>query len=741
MYHKKEHKKKKKHKNAHHHGHSHGHSHNHQHNEENHWLKATLGLVWGIGLLGLSLASFNISLIAQYLITSFTTMMTFYLGRTVYQTAWQALQERKWDTSTLYTISTLTIVCVSIISMFVPGLPMMFEAAPLVLGFWHLGEGVEHTLIGAINKKLDVRDCVPKSVLLENKTEIFVKKLSPNDVIILSSGSVIPVDGLLTEKALLYTTRIDGSPYLKEFQAGDVVKAGMCLADHVSAVNMIVTKTYKESYLSVIAKNIKKANDEKAPLELFANKVLNYFVPGLLTVALVSGVAISLLFTPAIAIQCVISVLVSACPCALSLITPLAVKIGMKKASETGIHFNNGKALQAAADIDTIVFDLNGTLTKGQIEVKALSITDKKFLNHLVLLEEQSSHPVGKIIKSFVETKNILSNEHLELTSVDKSHHSGMKALINGELFMVGNKNMLLDNGITEIGKPYDNPENGSVYIVHGKTVIGQIALTDPLREDAIATVQQLKRLGKTIHICTGADKATAKKYAALLGIDNIRANRVGAITKFGEKSKASYIKKLKGKGYKVAMVGDAANDLTAIACSNLGIAIKSSIGDTITEQNAGIVVQQGLLFPIATAFDVAKKTKQNIVQNLSVSLTYNSTITLVAAGLFVALGFTLNPAIGVALMVLESATVLGNLYRFKQQDVVSATNKNIMLDDNISETTSKILNGLGESPKPKITKSIESNNILVDNSFKPIFQQLIPNKIHPVSIPILKLN
>ena len=152
-------------------------------------------------------------------------------------------------------------------------------------------------------------------------------------------------------------------------------------------------------------------------------------------------------------------------------------------------------------------------------------------------------------------------------------------------------------------------------------------------------------------------------------------------------------------------MVGDAANDLTAIACSDVGIAVKSSIGDTLTEQTAGMVVQQGLLFPIAAAFDVAAKTKQNIFQNLFVSLTYNSVITLVASGLFVALNFALSPAVGVALMVVESAIVLANLYRLKHQETVSlASNHDHEYEaDHTEETTSKVLKGLGLSPKSSL--------------------------------------
>jgi P-type Cu2+ transporter len=692
------------------HGHTHGHGH-HDHPHDNHWLKAGLGIAWGIGLLILSFISLNIPLIAYYIITALTTLMTLYLGRTVYQSAWKALRDKEWDPSILYTISTLAIVAVSIVSLFVPGLPMMFEAAPLVLGFWHLGEGIEHTLVDEIEKKLDVRDCVAPLVRLKGNPEqqLSVKQLIPNDIIIVNPGSVIPVDGILTKPARLYTTKIDGSPKLKQFQTGDQVKSGMGVAKNNSALEMQVSKTYQNSYLSLIAQNIEKAHKEQAPIEIFAHQILKYFIPGLLGIALISGIVIGLVFTPALAIQCVVAVLVSACPCALSLITPLAVKIGMKKASETGIHFNTNKALQAAADIDTVVFDLNGTLTKGAIEVGTLCIKDKKYLPHIALLESQSAHPAAKVIKAYIEKQSVTTSEALEITSIDKSHHSGLKAMINGEQFIVGNKDMLLAHGITHMNKPYDNPQNGSVYMVHGNEVIGQIALTDPLRDDAIDTVKELKRLGKNVHICTGADQETAEYFAKLLGIpkENICANTVGAVTKPGEVSKTSYIKQLKRKGHKVSMVGDAANDLTAIAYSDIGIAVKSSIGDEITQQQAGIVIQKGLLFPIASAFDTAQKTKKNILQNLLVSLTYNSAITLVAAGLFVALGFTLNPALGVALMIMESIIVLANLYRFKHQNIVSANSTNATAAADNESTTSKMLHALGCTPQPEAALTI----------------------------------
>ncbi len=136
---------------------------------------------------------------------------------------------------------------------------MMLESAPFVLGFWHLGEAIEHTLLDKIDKNLDIRDCTSKFAILKDGSgrKITVKRLIPNDIIIIKAGEVIPIDGVLTQPALLYTTRVDGSPYLKQFHPGDTIKAGMSLAHHLTQIEMRVTKTHQKSYLSLIAKNNK----------------------------------------------------------------------------------------------------------------------------------------------------------------------------------------------------------------------------------------------------------------------------------------------------------------------------------------------------------------------------------------------------------------------------------------------------------------------------------------------------
>jgi P-type Cu2+ transporter len=667
----------KKQKDSHSHHHSHDSAHDHNHSNDKHWLKAVIGLLWGAGLMVLALTGVALPMSVLIVLSILTSAVTLFLGINVYKSAFKSLAKMHWDTNTLYTISTLTILIVSAISLFVPGLPLMVEAAPFVLGFWHLGEAIEHSLLSKLHDNLDVRDCLPKKVRVVNGTKEYLspKKVKVNDTLLIDAGGVIPVDGVLLEATKIYTTRVDGSPFLRQFQKGDAIKSGMQLPAQSQSVKMQATNTYEHSYLSQIANTIKKANSDKAPIELFTSRVLKYFIPTLLAIAVISGVIIGVFFTPALAIQSVVAVLVSACPCALSLITPMAVKIGMKKASEAGAVFDNGKTLQAAADIDAIVFDLNGTLTKGDVRVTNLMLKDKKYLAYLDLLESHSEHPLAGKIREHLSSLEIPETKKLTGKQVDFSHHSGISAIIDGQRFGVGNKHFLAHLGIREFPHPFDNPDNGSIYFTQGNQIIGQIQVEDSLRDDAIATVRHLQKLGKQVHICTGADEEDAKQYAKKLAIpfDNIYANAAGVESQTGDNAKTSYVKMLQEKGLKVAMVGDAANDLTALAYADLGIAVKSDIGDNITQQQAGIRVQNGALFPIVSAFDVSKKTRSNIYQNLTISLGYNSVITLVAAGALLAIGFSLNPAIGVALMVLESTIVLGNLYRLKQQKIVDA--------------------------------------------------------------------
>lgn len=643
-----------------------------------HWVQGGIGTAWGVGMLVLSLFSGGIPIIAMYVLSGLSTLLTLVLGFDSYRSAFRKLfHDKKITMDTLFTISTLTIIGVSIASFFVPWLPIMVEGAPLLFGLRHLGKAVEDSMKTKVLSGLKMRARATKKVKLmrDNEEEAFAAdELIPNDIITIYPGEIIPVDGVALNEASLFTTNITGSPSPSLFRPNNPVLAGSKVAEHSGPIKIRVKHTEQHSYLARVDENLKNAHKEKAEIEHVTQKLLQYFVPALLLAAVTSGVLIGIFFNPALAIQCAISVLVSACPCALGFITPLAVKIGMSKAAEKGINFKSGKTLQAARDINTIVFDVNGTLTTGKPVVTGFKKYSDKYseedcLRILSLLEEQSDHPVAKNIVNYARLKGITASN--KKITVNKINNHGLTAVIDDDEWFVGNEKILELRGI-----PVPKNKGGvanKIYLVKNNEIIATVKLEDPLRPDAYATVRELQRLGYNIHLCSGNLQKVAERVAEKLHIP--KTNVVGDcstmdIENSTQMSKPRYVQQLKAQGYKVAMVGDGINDSVAIAESHFGIAIRSEASDDEALRKAGAAIPGTALLPIVAGFEIAKQAGRNIVQNLSVSLLYNSSITLIAGGLLVAIGFSLNPALGIALMVLETSLVLANTYRFKRQSL-----------------------------------------------------------------------
>lgn len=708
---------------------SHTHAHGGENSIKSHWVKGGLGLLWGLGVLILPFLPYAIPFVAMAAMAATTVALTLYLGKEAYASAVRRLRSKKSSKlgkDTLYALSTLTLVGLCVASFFVPGLPMMLECAPMIFGFWHLGEAIEGTLTKRIESNLKATDGISKkirrkwSVKLNSYVDelVDINAIEEGDVVEIASKKKIPFDGRVASdkgEVQLYTANNTGTLIKPElFDKNKAISAGMIVHDD-TALLLRVNRKFADSSLARLDKHIadqeyKKENklkaesdkDPRAPSQILADTVLRYFIPGLLALAIISAIVIGVLFNPALAIQCAISVLVSACPCTLNMITPYAVKIGMKKAADNGITFASGRAMEMADDIKVVVFDLNGTLTKGVPEVKKSSVP-VEYLAMVKAMEEKTEHAYAKAIVRFVNKELAEKNQTTASFVVDDfntSCHAGISAMINGKLAVIGSRKIFNEKNIA-ITAPHNDPANGSIYFYYDGEIRGQIKARDQLRDDAKATVAALQARGKEVHICTGDAKPSALEYAKELGVqprhvkaDCAKGSRVDAKPTNEEvkparsmDSKASgislvpaiqdplldkvkYIESLQQNNQKVAMVGNGDNDSIAVVGCDLGIAIKCTANDALTFEKADAKIQGERLFPIVTAFDISKKMKNNIYQNLMVSLTYNSTITLVAAGVFIAIGFALNPVLGIALMVLESLIVLANVERFKRQQV-----------------------------------------------------------------------
>ncbi|CAM2813226.1 cation transport ATPase [Legionella steigerwaltii] len=648
-----------------------------------HWLLGALGCLSGVAVLILCLAG-GLSLPFMISLAVFSTLLTLALGANSYYDAWIKLtKSKKLTMDSLFALSTASIIIFSIASLFVPWLPMMFEAGLLIYGFRHIGIAIEETIKEKIGTT-KFQDRAPKFVRKRNSKgfdEISLELINEDDVIIVHQGEVIPLDGICENESIIYNTIITGATRPHYFPPQAKVVAGMRLPYNMPPLAIRVTKTQKESYLARLDAAIEASALDAAPIEIKTEELLTYFIPAVIALAVASGIIIGLFYPAAIAIQCAVSVLVSACPCTLGLITPFAVKTGMHKAAENGVTFNSAKTLQHAEQINTVIFDLNGTLTTGVSSVTELYLFDESglseadFLSYCSTLEKKSSHPIGQAIYSFA---NQYQTQNHEVTEFDDSHHSGVSGKIKNKKYTIGSMTLMKEKGIS-IPSGFKQPEleagDQLVYVARDNTVIGFMVITDPLREDAYCTIQTLKAMGKEICLCTGADEETAHRYAKALGIEHVYAGCpptaiVGNAQEENDKSKTAHILALRRKGRKVAMVGDAGNDTPAIKVSNLGIAVISDSSDVLTQEAAGAVIHKGMLLPIASVFAISKQTVSNINQNLTISLAYNLGSILVAGGLLVALGLTLNPVVGVTLMILQACMIFMNVYRFKEQPI-----------------------------------------------------------------------
>jgi Cu2+-exporting ATPase len=284
-------------------------------------------------------------------------------------------------------------------------------------------------------------------------------------------------------------------------------------------------------------------------------------------------------------------------------------------------------------------------------------------------LEEGNDHALGQAVLNHTKAHERTA---LPFSNKEIIPHAGVYGIYNNARYAIGGTKLMEQLGVTINVAEETALDAGesTLYVARDNTIIARIIYSDLLRKDAIPALDILQKMGKTIHLCTGSDLATASRYAQLLNIkpEHIAANCVPYSENEQLPSKVNYIKQLKQKGHKVAMIGDAANDTTGIAESDFGFAILSNNSHEKTQELSGVIIQEGRLMAIPNAFVISQQTVTNIRQNLVMNLGYNLISVLVSSGLFLGIGICMNPAVGVALMAIQACLLMANVHRFKQQ-------------------------------------------------------------------------
>ena len=493
--------------------------------------------------------------------------------------------------------------------------------------------------------------------VIRNGEEIMIsaEEVVVGDRLVVKPGEKIPVDGIVVKgRTSVDESMLTGEsiPIEKELNASVV---GSTINKNGS-IEMEATKVGKDTALASIVKVVEDAQGSKAPIQRLADVISGYFVPIVVVIALLTFAVWIIFVQPGqfeSALIASIAVLVIACPCALGLATPTSIMVGTGKAAENGILFKGGEHLERTHQLEAIVLDKTGTITKGKPEVTNFT-GDEETLQLLASAEKGSEHPLAEAIVAHATEKNIDLVEVDDFTAIP-GH--GIEVTISSNHILVGNRKLMQDHEI-DVG---DAEIELVDYEVEGKTAMliaingafrGIVAVADTIKETAPQAIRELKEQGLEVIMLTGDNERTAQAIAKQVGIDKVIAQVL-------PEEKADKIKEIQSKGKKVAMVGDGVNDAPALAIADIGIAIGT--GTEVAIEAADVTILGGELLLIPKAIKISHATIKNIRQNLFWAFGYNT------AGIPIAAVGLLAPWVAGAAMALSSVSVVSNSLRLKR--------------------------------------------------------------------------
>ena len=609
-------------------------------------------------------------------------------GKKFYIKGFKALYQLGPNMDSLVAVSTSASFIYSIISTFKiayePGfadnilasghhLPLYYESCAMIIALIMLGKYLEgrskSKTSEAIKSLLELQAKIAIIEVDGQEKEVEIDKVRVGDIVIVKPGQKIPVDG----SVIFGSTSIDES-----MLTGESIPVEKTVGDPVTGasvnkngyIKFKVEKVGKDTTLSQIIRLVEEAQNRKAPIANLADLISGYFVPTVIGIALVSGLA--WLFIGGTSFQFAftifISVLVIACPCALGLATPTAIMVGTGKGAENGILIKGGDSLESAHKISTVAFDKTGTITEGRPRVTGVknlskSLDEDQLMSFAASIESNSEHPLADAIVDYSKEKGVEIYPVEDFVSITGK---GVEALINKKRVSLGNLKLIDSYGdindkssLKSMVDEYAERGNTPMLLAIDGHVKAIIAVADTIKEDSAKAVEKLHQMGIKVAMITGDNEKTALAIAKQVGIDIVRADVLPS-------EKSQVIKDLQDQGEFVAMVGDGINDAPALALADVGIAIGS--GTDVAIESADIVLMKNSLMDVPNSIKLSKETIRNIKENLGWAFGYNIIGIPFAAGLIYLFGGPLlNPMIAAAAMSLSSVSVVSNALRLRK--------------------------------------------------------------------------
>lgn len=633
---------------------------------------------------GLPLPAFLHQPLTFALVQLFLTLPVMYIGRAFYQKGFKTLFAGHPNMDSLIAVGTSAALVQGLIMTVLiargqadlsHGHPeLYFESAAVILTLITLGKYMEALSKGwtsdAIKKLMNLAPKTARLIRDGQEVTLPLEQVQVGDVLQVRPGEQIPVDGkVLQGQSTVDESMLTGESLPVKKAVGDSV-VGATLNQH-GAFQMQATKVGADTTLAQIIRLVEEAQGSKAPIAQLADRVSAVFVPIVMVLALLSGLAWwTLGQEPWIfSLSITISVLVIACPCALGLATPTAIMVGTGKGAENGLLFKSGQAVEVLQKVDTIVFDKTGTITQGKPQVTDMTVfssaTEEEVLQLAASAEQYSEHPLAQALLKSAEDAglSLLPSQDFQALS-----GRGLSVKIAEQTILLGNEKLMKESGIAlgsaiATAETYANQAKTPVYLAADGHLLVVIAIADQVKPSSHTAIQDLHQMGLEVVMLTGDNEKTAQAIADQVGIDTV-------ISQVLPEDKANQVKLLQAQGKQVAMVGDGINDAPALAQAEVGIAIGS--GTDVAIETADLVLMHSDLMDVPKAVRLSQLTMKTIKQNLFWAFAYNVIGIPIAMGLLHLFGGPLlNPMLAGAAMALSSVSVLLNALRLRTRKLI----------------------------------------------------------------------
>ena len=547
-----------------------------------------------------------------------------------------------------------------------------FESAAMILTLITVGKMLEARSKGKTTDALkSLMKLAPKTATLVRdgaEVTVAIADVQKGDVFVVRPGENIPVDGVVLEgTSAVNESALTGESIPMDKAVGDKVSAAT--TNQSGFLRCEATRVGEDTTLAQIIKMVSDAAATKAPIAKIADTVSGFFVPAVISIAVVTTIVWLLLgHELGYALARGISVLVISCPCALGLATPVAIMVGNGLGAKNGILFKTAASLEAAGRTQIVALDKTGTITEGAPRVTDLlpaeGVSETELLTLAAALESRSEHPLAKAVLADAEAKAITPPEVTDFAALPGN---GLAAKLNGMGIYAGNAAFIQ----TKLTLPAALAQQAEKLASEGKTplffggagrLLGIIAVADTIKEDSPEAIRQLQNMGIRVVMLTGDNQRTADAIGRQAGVDEVIAGVL-------PDGKEAVIRQLQASG-KVAMVGDGINDAPALTRADTGIAIGA--GTDVAIDAADVVLMNSKLSDVPAAIRLSRATLRNIHENLFWAFIYNIIGIPLAAGLFIPFGLTLNPMFGAAAMSLSSFCVVSNALRLNLFDLHS---------------------------------------------------------------------